>query len=426
MILRTKLESNPLCPKSVPRDARLAVCLLVLATFAIPPHASADTLRLKNGGQLRGTWINAAKQPNEAYVLHTVTGGYVRVEAEQVDSAEQATDDRRRYDEQAPRLPDTVDDHWRVAEWCREREMVAERQAHLQRIIELDPDHAHARRALGYSMLHGKWQRPENYMNARGYRLYRGRWRTEQEIMVEKQREAEERIALDWSLKMRRWIEELNDPKRSAEAARQIAAIDDPDAVQAIRETLHKEKRRPVKLLLIETLSRIHSPHALPVIIARSMIEPDPEVFHACVDIVVQKQSPLSARAYIGGLRSADNAQVNRAAYALGRLGDRDAIAPLIEALITRHVIRTPATRAGSADTTSVTFARNGNAGGAPGGIGFAQGDGSQDVMVEVSNQQVLDALSRLSGGASFGFNKAAWRAWLVVENRRQAPARLK
>lgn len=395
--------------------------------LAVPKATLADTLRLKNGGELRGTWVNATKQPEEAYVLHIATGGYVRVEAEQVAEAEQTTDDRRRYDQQAPRLPDTVDDHWRVAEWCREREMVAERQAHLQRIIELDPDHAAARRALGYAMLHGKWQRPEDYMNARGYRLYRGRWRTEQEIMVEKEREAEEQVELDWSLKMRRWIEELNDPKRAAEAARQIAAIDDPAAVQILRETLHKEKRRPVKLLLIETLSRIDSPHAIPVIVARSLIEPDPEVFHACVDIVVQRQPPGIARAYIGGLQSGDNIQVNRAAYALGRLGDRDAIAPLIEALITRHVIRSPATRAGSADTTTVAFARNGNAaGGAPGGIGFAQGDGSQDVMVEVSNQQVLDALTKLSGGASFGFNKAAWRAWLVVENRRQTPARLK
>jgi hypothetical protein len=39
-----------------------------------------------------------------------------------------------------------------------------------------------------------------------------------------------------------------------------------------------------------------------------------------------------------------------------------------------------------------------------------------------VTNQEVLEALIKLSGGVNFGLDKKAWRYWLATENRKHAP----
>jgi hypothetical protein len=39
-----------------------------------------------------------------------------------------------------------------------------------------------------------------------------------------------------------------------------------------------------------------------------------------------------------------------------------------------------------------------------------------------VTNQEVLQALIRLSGGVNYGFDQRAWKFWLANENRKVAP----
>jgi beta-glucosidase-like glycosyl hydrolase len=111
------------------------------------------------------------------------------------------------------------------------------------------------------------------------------------------------------------------------------------------------------------------------------------------------------ARRPVAALASADNAQVNRAAEALGRLGVASAVLPLIAALETEHAsIVTDGRAPGS---TSATFT--------PSGGGFSMGGGPKRVMVKLRNDRVLEALIALTG-MNFQWDQAAWRAWLANE----------
>ena len=88
-------------------------------------------------------------------------------------------------------IADTAAAQWELAQWCREHKLSAEREVHLRRVIELDPDHVEARRALGYSKIDGQWTTQEEAMTKRGYVRYKGQWKTPQEVEIaEEQAEA--------------------------------------------------------------------------------------------------------------------------------------------------------------------------------------------------------------------------------------------
>ena len=115
---------------------------------------------------------------------------------------------------------------------------------------------------------------------------------------------------------------------------------------------------------------------------------------------------PGLAGPYVRALRSNDNVIVNRAAEALGLIGDRDAIGPLIGALVTKHKVMEGS---GPADQHTYVFTPTG-------GTAMNMGSsGAKLVTREVENAAVLAALSKLAG-VNFGFDQAAWRDWLSSE----------
>jgi len=110
----------------------------------------------------------------------------------------------------------------------------------------------------------------------------------------------------------------------------------------------------------------------------------------------------------VAALGGADNDRINRAAEALGGLGSTAAIAPLIGALQTEHIL---VVGGGAAEgSTTATFT--------PSGGGLSMGSGPKRQKTRVQNQRVLEALVRLTG-ENFEWNIAAWQAWLA---HRQTP----
>ena len=69
-----------------------------------------------------------------------------------------------------------------MAEWCRQHKLQDEYQRHLERILELDPNHADARTALGFRQKDGKWMNRDDVMAARGLVMYEGRYVTPQQV----------------------------------------------------------------------------------------------------------------------------------------------------------------------------------------------------------------------------------------------------
>ena len=138
--------------------------------------------------------------------------------------------------------------------------------------------------------------------------------------------------------------------------------------------------------------------------------DPDEEVRLSALDSLAETKHPELVSVYVQALKSKDNTRVNRAAYCLGKLGDKSAISPLIEALRTRHKF---IEGSGTPGQMTTTF---GNGPGMSGG-GMSVGGGAKEVKVWIENHEVLRALSDLSG-VNFEFNQQAWKSWYASQRK--------
>ena len=115
-------------------------------------------------------------------------------------------------------------------------------------------------------------------------------------------------------------------------------------------------------------------------------------------------------------LRNKDNAVVNRAAVGLGSMKDTTAIAPLIDSLITTHTFTI---QKGDPGQMSAAFGRG------PGGNSFGGmsvgGSNVEVIKQNIQNRAVLQALTDLTGGVSFGFDMAAWKNWYAGQKKPQS-----
>jgi hypothetical protein len=248
----------------------------------------------------------------------------------------------------------------------------------------------------------------QELMAARGLVRYQGGWRTAQEIDLIERGERANLARKEWIAKLDRLRRRLDQPAESDAAAEEIREIADPFAVPALAAALAREPVLRVRGWYVESLSRIRSSDALGVLVATALDHADPETRIAAVERLTTIGPHVALPTLVAALHSADNAQVNRAAEALGRLGVPSVVGPLIDALETQHVVVTGGgTPEGS---TSATFT--------PTGGGLSMGGGPKRSKVTVRNERVLEALVALTG-TNLEWDSRAWRAWLAM---RQAP----
>jgi hypothetical protein len=250
---------------------------------------------------------------------------------------------------------------------------------------------------------------PSERMAAQGFIRYRSAWRTAQEIELIERDEAAKVAAKQWTGQLERLRRSLDKPSATGRAADEIRGISDPLALAALAAAVQTEPVFQVRTWYLEAMSRIRTPDAAMALVAVALDHPDPETRITATERLVLIGPHQAVPVFVSALGSADNAQVNRAAEALGQLGVPSAIGPLITALETNHLVVTSGAPAGS---TSATFT--------PAGGGLAMGGGPKPKLVPVRNDRVLEALVTLTG-VNFEWNAAAWRAWLV--NERALPA---
>lgn len=398
--------------------AIVGLAALAFASWDVQP-ARCDVFVLTHGGRVSGQWLNRGKLPLERYEIALDSGGLLSLEASQVQRAIAQDPATREYERVAAASAPTVEGQWAVAEWCRKRDLSEQRRLHLQRVLELDPDHAGARHALGYSQVRGAWVLRRDYLEARGYQRSDGRWRLPQQIQLSEEQAGVQQAERNWYLQLRRWRSAMG-TEHAAEAYRGLASVNDPAAVPALSRLLREERYRQVKLLYIEALGRIPDASAAGALVDTSLSDPDDEVFFTCMDVLAASRPPHVTRRYLAALKDNNNIKLNRGAYALGTLGDFSCISPLIDALITTHYMVIP----GRSDVQTATFSQPADGGSSPwGGMGLSAGDQTLVLPWTVHNEQVLQALIQLSGGSNFGFERRAWSFWLANENRKQAAA---
>ena len=217
-----------------------------------------------------------------------------------------------------------------------------ERRQHLERIIELDPNHAEARAALGFRQKNGQWMNRDDVMASRGLVLFEGKYVTPQQVELLKQQKETTRHAsrLEEQDRATAPLAHRPAPDQAAQAHAEILAIHDPQAAEAIVAALRRENDPELKRLWIEVASQLDHRAAIDALVDLSLTDPDEEIRHQCLEYLIKSRRPGLVTPYIRALKDKDNEIINRAGAALGQIGDRDAIGPLIDALITKHKIK--------------------------------------------------------------------------------------
>jgi hypothetical protein len=402
------------------RSGRAQTLLALVATLGVMPSAGGDEFVLKSGARIHGEWLNSTETPIRRYVVQCQPGARVTIDARQVSEHIRESSEVAEYHRIAPRFPDTVASQLQLAEWCRVHDLKQQQREHLWRVIELDPDHADARRALGFNEIAGRWVTTKEFFQERGYVYYRGKWRLPQEVeLLEEQRQID-RQEREWFAQLKTWRGQLG-TEREQDAVQKLIAIDDPKALKALADYLHRERSRDVRCLLVRAIANIRAPGAIELLTTTALNDPDVEVFHECVDKLVARQTVGLSKALADVLRDPNNRRVNRAAHVLGRLGDRKVVPALAGALVTTHEVPIPSSGRTSATIVQPVTAGNGPSSPAASmdsGTAFTAGRTPKSAPVQIANQEVLAALVKLSGGQSFGFDERAWMNWWASASR--------
>jgi hypothetical protein len=378
--------------------------------------ARAETFILESGGRVEGEIVNPKQSPRQSYVIKTASGGQVTLARGQIKEILRQTEAEAEYDKVRPRYADTVEGQWDLAVWCRDHGLERLRDKHLERVIELDPGHKEAHRLLHHRMDEdGRWKSTKELWESQGYVYYHGDWMTPQEVEIKEHARTTELAVKEWKHRLKRWRDWLG-TDRAPEALANINQINDPYAVAAVTEYLAKESDQSVRKRYIEALARIGTGAAWQVLCEVSLRDENEEVRLTCLDYLDDKPSAPVVSYYIKHLKDKQNPVVNRAALGLLRMNDRRAIAPLIDALVTSHKRIIPPSQLGG---TSGTF--GGMVGGGGGG-GMTYGTPKATIVIEhFKNEDVLEALVRLTGGVNFNYEVPTWKSWLASQKKSQS-----
>ena len=246
----------------------------------------------------------------------------------------------------------------------------------------------------------------QEWMAKLGYQRHSGGWRTAQEIEIIERNEKTGLAQKQWNKKLERLRQDL----ASGDAAEELAEITDPHAVPALTAALASDPLRRVRLLYMDSLLRIGTPAAQAALVAAAIDHPDPETRIDATDRLAKLAPQAAAHALAAALAGPDNARINRAAAALGRLGVATVVPQLVNVLETRHVVTVG--DGPPEGSTTATFTPSG-------GAGLSMGSSRRQMAVPMKNEQVLEAIVALTG-ENFGWDLTAWRAWLA---RQRAPA---
>ena len=400
--VRTPVNREAVSPVS-PEGSPVRLLLAIAAVLTLCGPAGAEVFVLNQGGRVVGELLNPDQIPRKTFEIRTTDGSIVTLDRSQVKQRVYQRPNEVEYDKIRPHYPDTVEDQWKLSEWCRQRNLLPQREKHLRRVLELSPDHEKARRALGYSKSGNKWTTREDKMTAQGFVWHSGKWRLPQEVeLIEAEKEAKDAEGR-WQQDIRRWRKWLDDGKTST-AQEKFLAIKDPYAVKSLAQALHDEPNPRVRLLFVESLARIRTPQALRFLSVWALEDPDEEVGLTCLDHLKGHKDPVTY--FVGRLGSSKNDEINRAAFALEQMEDPVAIRPLIDVLVTSHKHKITI---GSGRT---------NASFGSGAGGLTMGSKTAVVVRELQNPAVLEALVALADGPNFGYNIPAWKSWYSSQRR--------
>ncbi len=432
--------------KPIVRTATCCLALIATCLVLAPTSIQADVIRLRTGGELRGTLPSVGEAGrSETVEIVTLSGAHVEVGRDQIEFIKSRSPAMEEYVTRSRAIPHTVDDHLELAEWCLSHRLNTQHEEQLTLLLELDPDHEASRRALRHVFYGGKWMPQEEAMAAQGYFRHEGRWVTQQQLdLIEKT--AEQRAAeQEWYPQVRLWVTWIEAvPNKQGEALRNFGQIQDPAAVPALVSNMADHESSAVRVLFVNVLRQIGGTAAVEPLVAQLLLDVEPAIRLAALESLTPDQYELALDYLVPELRNRDNAVVQRVATALRMIGDERTVPFLIDSLITPHSFQVMIPAGTSQTFTSGPNGQTGMLapGSTPGltpGLDLALRSGqlpygaiilppagmgqrmrTVTVSTEVLNGEVLAALESITG-EDFGYNEVDWRAWWNFHRQQQA-----
>lgn len=393
--------------------AALAAALAVLAG-----PARAEVFVLKSGGRVEGEFLNPGREPGSAFQLRTEEGLHLSLGEDLVHRVIVKSDVEKEYEAERLTMGNTAEDHWAMAERCKEAGLLAERKRHLTEVVRLEPDHKEARAALGYTLYGHKWMTQEEYLTSRGYVRHKGSWWTRQHQALDDARDTREAAEIKWRQQIKTWLGQLGTGRHAAAIAG-LEQIREPTAGPALADILGDSKSpRAWRLMCLQILNKLPPGAATGTCVRLALDETDEQIRDKCLEELVRLGPHIVLGAFLNELRNdketpaSKNARINRAAFCLHRFGDKDATLPLINALVTEHYVILNPDQAGGG--LPVNFNAGGPVGqGTPGGLGgMSMGGKPKKVSVKGHNQFVLGALTSMYPGVNFHYDVEQWKDW--------------
>ena len=97
------------------------IVLMFVATAMSVSIAHADVLELKNGGRIEGQIAESKDDDQSSYAITTADGVRMMIARSDVARVVPQTKDEEEYQRRACAAADTVDAHWDLAQWCRDK-----------------------------------------------------------------------------------------------------------------------------------------------------------------------------------------------------------------------------------------------------------------------------------------------------------------
>ncbi len=149
--------------------------LIILAVLLLgAPIVYGDIIRLQDGGKIEGDIV---KETDEVIVLRTYDGIEAEVSRDDILEIERGKSPFQQAKEELKKRLSNLSSkdakgHYQLAQWCNQWMFKEDAKKLLEKVIAIDPDHAAARKELGYEKVDGKWTKKGK--RAAGERSARG------------------------------------------------------------------------------------------------------------------------------------------------------------------------------------------------------------------------------------------------------------
>ncbi len=384
-----------------------ALCVLILLSAG---SVYADTVITTDGRRLEGT----VTERDGKIVVSPRKGIEIILDKADIEKIEVGSSLRDELvKKKADLVPGDPEPRYALAVWCKEKGLSAEARELLEEVLKLSPDHAQARRDLGYVKDGEQWVTEDALRKKLGFEKVHGKWVPAAEAKRMRRAEEVKKLLVRFAL-----VYPKKDKK--AEAAREeldALAKEDPTLIGPLVEERLGEHDATVRLAFVQLLGKAKAKLQGAKLVQLAFEDEDSDVRLAAAWSAWQTEDNALRTQLVQSLYHAKPIIRDRAAEALGYIEDSTVVPYLIEALYlhgTKTVeveVERPVTRGIGGVSVQGNF----------GGYYVQMGEVEvQTRHVYVYSKKVLGALKRITK-KDYDFSKKDWFDWWEKEGKKQA-----